>query len=121
MGATVGRSLRILAAVMLIAPAPAGSADLLGDAYGPPRYAVPASPPRYFPRSDGNERIVRRAPPPPVALGCVPRRVPVPTNAPDDPSYVGSAYGLSRPSYYGLTPPPGIDDPFGRALLPYCP
>ncbi|TXM88706.1 hypothetical protein FV222_27495, partial [Methylobacterium sp. WL103] len=52
--------------------------------------------------------------------GCLPRRVPVPTNAPDDPSYVGSTYGLSKPSYYGFTPPLGVDDPFGRPLLPYC-
>ena len=88
---------------------------------GPAPAPIYGGAPRYFPRSDGNERVVRRPPPAPVALGCAPRRVPVPTNAPDDPSYVGSAYGLSRPSYYGLTPPPGIDDPFGRSLLPYCP
>ncbi|MGV7031707.1 hypothetical protein [Methylobacterium symbioticum] len=121
MNAAVGRRLCMAAMAALIVSAPAGAADLLGDGFGAPRYAVPASPPRYFPRSDDSERIVRRAPPPPAPIGCVPRRVPIPTNAPDDPSYVGSAYGLSRPSYYGLTPPPGIDDPFGRALLPYCP
>ena len=50
-----------------------------------------------------------------------PNRAPVPTNAPDDPSYVGSTYGLGKPSYYGLTPPLGVDDPFGRPLLRYCP
>ncbi|SFM57973.1 hypothetical protein [Methylobacterium pseudosasicola] len=77
---------------------------------------------RFFPRSDGIDRrpvysLRSRA----VPVGCTPRRVPVPTNAPDDPSYVGSEYGLSHPSYYGFTPPPGVDDPFGRSLLPYCP
>jgi hypothetical protein len=78
--------------------------------------------PRFFPRSDGIDRrptypVRTRA----VPVGCTPRRVPVPTNAPDDPSYVGSEYGLSHPSYYGFTPPLGVDDPFGRSLLPYCP
>ncbi|MFC6773617.1 hypothetical protein ACFQFE_06690 [Methylobacterium gregans] len=54
-------------------------------------------------------------------VACVPRRAPVPTDAPNDPSYVGSAYGLGKPSYYGFTPPLGWDDPFDRAVLPYCP
>ena len=76
---------------------------------------------RFFPRSDGIDRppvyAVRSRV---VPVGCTPRRVPVPTNAPDDPSYVGSEYGLSHPSYYGFTPPLGVDDPFGRSLLPYC-
>ncbi len=45
---------------------------------------------------------------------------PVPTDAPDDPSYVGSAYGLGKPSYYGFRPGLGYDDPFGRPLR-YCP
>ncbi|WP_378991388.1 hypothetical protein [Methylobacterium gregans] len=45
----------------------------------------------------------------------------MPTDAPNDPSYVGSAYGLGKPSYYGFTPPLGWDDPFDRAVLPYCP
>ncbi len=56
-----------------------------------------------------------------VGVACTPRRVPTPTNAPDDPSYVGSPYGLGKPSYYGFTPPLGIDDPYGRSVLPYCP
>jgi hypothetical protein len=81
-----------------------------------------AGSPRFFPRSDGLDRrpvyAVRTRP---VPVGCTPRRAPVPTNAPDDPSYVGSGYGLSHPSYYGFTPPLGVDDPFGRSLLPYCP
>ena len=94
------------------------AADLLArDAIRP--FPVPFDAPRYFPRGDGSDGDVRR-PAPPRPAGCVPRRVPVPTNAPDDPSYVGSTYGLSRPSYYGLTPPPGIDDPFGRPLAGYC-
>ena len=120
-----GRILGVVLAAALIGTAPAGAADLLDGAVGPPvlgdiGLGGPA-PPRYFPRSDGSEHAVRRRAPAPLALGCVPRRASVPTNALDDPSYVGSAYGLSRPSYYGLTPPPGIDDPFGRPLLPYCP
>ena len=83
---------------------------------------VTRSGPRFFPRNDGIDRppvytIRTRA----IPVGCTPRRVPVPTNAPDDPSYVGSEYGLSHPSYYGFTPPLGVDDPFGRSLLPYCP
>ena len=113
------RLLRVFLAMSLIGSAPASAADLIESWSGPD---IPVSPPRYFPRSDGGERRVRRLPAPqPIALGCIPRRVRTPTNAPDDPSYVGSAYGLSRPSYYGLTPPPGIDDPFGRTVLPYCP
>jgi hypothetical protein len=35
----------------------------------------------------------------------------VPTNAPCDPTYVGSSMGLSRPSYYGALPGPGYDAP----------
>ncbi|GJE60170.1 hypothetical protein [Methylobacterium trifolii] len=98
----------------------APAADLLlrdRPAFGDP---LPGGSLRYFPRSDGSERLVRRGPPPPLPVGCTPRQVPVPTDAPDDPSYVGSTYGLSKPSYYGLTPPPGVDDPYGRSLLPYC-
>ena len=115
------RLLRTALSAALIGCAPAGAADLIDRGIGLSP-GLPAGPPRYFPRSDGSEGRVRRAPPPPpVAFGCVPRRAPTPTNAPDDPSYVGSAYGLSRPSYYGLTPPPGVGDPFGRSPLPYCP
>ena len=55
-----------------------------------------------------------------IVRGCRPRRVPIPTDAPDDPSYVGSTYGLGKPSYYGFVPALGIDDPFGRPVLPYC-
>lgn len=115
-----------MALVMLAGPAVA--ADLAPADWaapgsgGPPGEVEPPPLPRYFPRGDGMES--EALPPPPrrrVRLACTPRRAPTPTNAPDDPSYVGSPYGLGRPSYYGFTPPPGIDDPFGRSLLPYCP
>lgn len=106
-----------LAVVALVGPARA--ADLGAPYYGGPGLAPS---PRYFPRGDGTES---QSPPPlparPVRLGCTPRRVPTPTNAEDDPSYVGSPFGLGHPSYYGFTPPPGVDDPNGRSLLPYCP
>lgn len=108
-----------LGLALLVAGLGARGADL----DGPGGYeAITRSGPRFFPRNDGIERrpvyaIRSRA----VPVGCTPRRVPVPTNAPDDPSYVGSEYGLSHPSYYGFTPPLGVDDPFGRSLLPYCP
>ncbi|KQO59536.1 hypothetical protein ASF22_07795 [Methylobacterium sp. Leaf87] len=78
--------------------------------------------PRFFPRAEGDDSVVRRAPVPRRRVaGCIPRRAPVPTDRPGDPSYVGSAYGLGKPSYYGFTPPLGVDDPYGRPLLPYCP
>ncbi|MCJ2087380.1 hypothetical protein MKK88_15500 [Methylobacterium sp. E-005] len=104
-------------ALLLAVPGAAADLDVRGP-YGP----EPSARLRFFPRSDGIDR------PPvyayrtrPVPVGCTPRRAPVPTNAPDDPSYVGSEYGLAHPSYYGFTPPLGVDDPFGRSLLPYCP
>lgn len=82
---------------------------------------APSGQPRYFPRGegepgvgDGPRALVRRCRP-----GCAPRQVPVPTDAPDDPSYVGSEYGLGKPSYYGFRPGLGHDDPFGRPLR-YC-
>lgn len=82
---------------------------------------APSGQPRYFPRSEGEpgagagpRAMVRRCRP-----GCAPRQVPIPTDAPDDPSYVGSEYGLGKPSYYGFRPGLGHDDPFGRPLR-YC-
>lgn len=114
-----GRMLRTGLAAGLIGAGPAGAADPLEAGSGHV-YDVPYGAPRYFPRGDGAEAGPVRAAAPPRRAGCTPRRAMVPTNAPDDPSYVGSAYGLSKPSYYGLTPPPGVDDPFGRSLLPYC-
>lgn len=59
----------------------------------------------------------RRLPPPLVGLRPCPPPTYVtraPTNAPDDPTYVGSSFGLGKPSYYGTVPPPGVDDPYGR-------
>ncbi|MDP4006045.1 hypothetical protein Q8W67_21635 [Methylobacterium sp. NEAU K] len=107
-----------LGLALLAGGAAAADLDVVRGGYDP----VPSGSPRFFPRSDGLDRRPvyavrsRRVP-----VGCTPRRAPVPTDAPDDPSYVGSAYGLSHPSYYGFTPPLGVDDPFGRSLLPYCP
>lgn len=76
--------------------------------------------PRYFPRDGGESDVVVVKRPTRIVRGCRPRRVPIPTDAPDDPSYVGSPYGLGKPSYYGFVPALGIDDPFGRPVLPYC-
>ncbi len=76
-------------------------------------------PPRYFPRAD-EDSAPRRERARPRRVACIPRSVPIPTDAPDDPSYVGSTYGLGKPSYYGFKPALGVDDPFGRSLLPYC-
>ncbi|ACA15908.1 conserved hypothetical protein [Methylobacterium sp. 4-46] len=85
---------------------PAGAADLAEPAY--------QAEIRYFPY--GDDGVVRRAAPPRVVLACPPGAGVTPTNGPLDPSYVGSSLGLGKPSYYGLTPPPGVDDPYGRRL-----
>ncbi|GEO98627.1 hypothetical protein [Methylobacterium haplocladii] len=84
--------------------------------------ALVAPAPRYFPRGEGEVDASGLAPRPARRrlAGCAPWRVPVPTDAPDDPSYVGSEYGLGKPSYYGFRPGLGRDDPFGRPLR-YCP
>ena len=90
---------------------------------GPSRQDEPvetAPLPRYFPREEGDNNPPRTRAGSRSRLACVPRRVPVPTSEPDDPSYVGSAYGLGKPNYYGIKPVLGVDDPFGRSLLPYC-
>ncbi|GJE07480.1 MULTISPECIES: hypothetical protein [Methylobacterium] len=97
-------------------PFPAGPP---GAPYGDPVDLGPPTP-RYFPRGDGADEVLSYPVPRRRVVGCIPRRALVPTNAPDDPSFVGSEYGLSRPSYYGMTPPRGVDDPFGRPVLPYC-
>lgn len=91
-----------------------------GRGYG---RADPSDPPlpRYFPREGDETGPPRPGRPLRRVAGCVLRRVPIPTDAPGDPSYAGSAYGLGKPSYYGFTPPLGVDDPYGRPLLPYCP
>ena len=109
-----------LSALGLIAGVSITRAADIADPFPPGPEAGPM--PRYFPRAEGDDGV--RGRPVPLrrqALRCRPRRAPVPTNAPDDPSYVGSAYGLGKPSYYGFTPPLGVDDPFGRPLLPFCP
>lgn len=92
---------------------------------GPPAYEELddlGSPPlpRYFPREGGESDVVVVERQKRIVRGCRPRRVPIPTDAPDDPSYVGSTYGLGKPSYYGFVPALGVDDPFGRPVLPYC-
>ena len=124
----VRRSVRMALPLVLLA-GPAAAADLFGPGPSSFSYAAPGPEPlppegppspRYFPRGDGSESEPLVVVPRRVVVRCQPRRVPVPTNAPDDPSYVGSPYGLGKPSYYGFTPPPGIDDPYGRSLLPYC-
>lgn len=103
-------------ALLVLAVTQADAADLFetGPLPGPQA-------PRFFPR--GDDGAVGDRPPPPRLrrlAGCAPRIAPVPTDAPDDPSYVGSAYGLGKPSYYGFRPGLGHDDPFGRPLR-YCP
>ena len=122
-----GRSWRLtgLVALGLLAGCPVRAADFFDTgrrSEGPEAFEGATPLPRYFPRAEGDDRVVRRAPVPLRRVaGCIPRRAPVPTDRPGDPSYVGSAYGLGKPSYYGFTPPLGVDDPYGRPLLPYCP
>lgn len=113
----------LLAGVLVTGLLPAGAADLVEPiAPGGGGEPVYAPMPRYFPRAEGEDSAgPRLAPARRPVLRCRLRRVPIPTDAPGDPSYVGSAYGLGKPSYYGFTPPLGVDDPFGRSLLPYCP
>jgi hypothetical protein len=79
------------------------AADLDGvPPYGPRRIvAPPYGPP---------PALLRRPCPPPAYV------TRAPTNALDDPTYVGSAYGLGKPSYYGFVPPLGVDDPYGRPV-----
>lgn len=99
-----------------------GQGDRKGLGPAAPACAEEPTPPRFFPREEGDSnpprprRLARRCP-----TACIPRRVAIPTDLPDDPSYVGSTYGLGKPSYYGFKPALGVDDPFGRPLLPYCP
>lgn len=57
-----------------------------------------AAPPRERPLVVGERPVVARC--------C---RGPVPTNSPLDPTYVGSGYGLGKPSYYGNRPPLGFE------------
>ncbi|GJE78780.1 hypothetical protein [Methylorubrum thiocyanatum] len=112
------QALGALLAVGLLG-ASAAAADLPPFEPGPSAGPLPA--PRFFPRGDGD--ALSDGPPrlrPRRLAACAPRIAPVPTNAPDDPSYVGSEYGLGKPSYYGFRPGLGYDDPFDRPLR-YCP
>lgn len=112
----VGALLVLATLVLATLAMPAAAADLLEPGVLPGPQA-----PRFFPR--GDDGVDSDRPPLPRLrrlVGCAPRSAPVPTDAPDDPSYVGSAYGLGKPSYYGFRPGLGHDDPFGRPLR-YCP
>lgn len=117
---TAGRQ-RVLGALIAMAGllgTPAFAADL---PLFEPGYPTAPPAPRFFPRGDGDALV--DGPPRPLPrrlVGCAPRAAPVPTNAPSDPSYVGSEYGLGKPSYYGFRPGLGYDDPFDRPLR-YCP
>lgn len=93
---------------------PAGAADMPEPGYWPAPRALPGPvpPPRYFPRGDSDASPTTRGDP-----GC---QVFVPTNAPGDPTYVGSPFGIGKPSYYGFPPPRGVDDPYGRRLSRGC-
>ncbi|WP_432443150.1 hypothetical protein [Methylobacterium aquaticum] len=77
---------------------PAGAADMPEPGYWPAPRAMPGPvpPPRYFPRGDSDASPTTRGDP-----GC---QVFVPTNAPGDPTYVGSPFGIGKPSYYGFPP-----------------
>jgi len=129
MAMTAGRQ-RVLCALLALCGLFSGPfAVLLGShafaadlpVFEPGAPAGASSAPRFFPRGDGDAEGDRPPRPLPRRLvGCAPRIVPVPTNAPYDPSYVGSEYGLGKPSYYGFRPGPGYDDPFDRPLR-YCP
>lgn len=41
------------------------------------------------------------------------------TNSRTDPTYVGSPYGLARPSYYGFSPAL-LNEPLGSPHVPTC-
>ncbi len=107
----------VIALVALVRSAlPVAAADFPDIVESAPPHTAPL---RFFPRGDGADVVVPLARPY-RRLTCAPRAAPVPTDAPDDPSYVGSPYGLGKPSYYGFRPGLGHDDPYGRPLR-YCP
>ena len=100
---------RLLAGMIAFGLAgPAAAADMPEPGYWPAPRPVPAPAPvpRYFPRGDSDASAPTQGDP-----GC---QVFVPTNAPGDPTYVGSPFGIGKPSYYGFPPPRGVDDPYGR-------
>ena len=111
-----GWAARVLVATVALA-FNAEAADLSFSEYGSD-CTQPARPPasRYFPRGDGDS-ITNGPPAPPIPfVRCTSNLSLVPTDSPEDPSYVGSPYGLGKPSYYGFRPPLGHDDPFGRPI-----
>ncbi len=112
----MGYGMRLLAGVIafgLVGPAAAADLPDLG-LWSEPRPAPGAPPLRYFPRGDSDASVGPRAR---ARSEC---QEFVPTNALGDPTYVGSPFGLGKPSYYGFTPPRGIDDPYGRRLGRRC-
>ncbi|AWN50143.1 hypothetical protein DK419_20155 [Methylobacterium terrae] len=104
----MGYGARLLAGTIAFGLAgPALAADLPGPGPWPEPRPAPSAPPlRYFPRGDSDASLGPR-----VRAECQDF---VPTNAPGDPTYVGSPFGLGKPSYYGFPPPRGVDDPYGR-------
>lgn len=111
----MGGAVRLLAGIVAFGLAgPAAAADLPEPGYWPgPRPAPGPTPvPRYFPRGDSDASPATRG-----QAACLDF---VPTNAPGDPTYVGSPFGLGKPSYYGFPPPRGVDDPYGRRLGRRC-
>ena len=77
--------LELVLGLVAMAPGPCAAADWPG----PARY---------------REAVLERA----VRPRCL--RGPVPTNSYADPTYVGSSYGLGKPSYYGNPPPLGLGE-----------
>ncbi|MFH6785355.1 MULTISPECIES: hypothetical protein [Methylobacterium] len=111
----MGGFVRLLAGIVAFGLAgPAAAADMPEPGYWPAPRPVPgpAPAPRYFPRGDSDASTAARVP-----AACIDF---VPTNAPGDPTYVGSPFGLGKPSYYGFPPPRGVDDPYGRRLARRC-
>ncbi len=113
-----GVALMVAGTILVTGPAPAADLPFAGyadDAFDCTRPARPPAP-RFFPRADGDS-ITNGPPAPPIPFTrCTSNLSLVPTDAPDDPSYAGSPYGLGKPSYYGFRPPLGHDDPFGRPI-----
>ncbi len=86
------RILGLVAAALVAGPACSADLDSFGTVHAPRRLLL----------EETREVLVGEE-----VVRCRSRRAP--TNAPNDPSYVGSAYGLGRPSYYGMPPPLGVD------------
>jgi hypothetical protein len=111
----MGDGVRLLAGLIVLGLAgPASAADMPEPGYWPVPRPAPSLPPplRYFPRGDSDASPATRADPNCQGF--------VPTNAPGDPTYVGSPFGIGKPSYYGFPPPRGVDDPYGRRVARGC-